>query len=133
MNRILLDTYAWIEYFRGSEEGRIVKELIESKSEILTPTLVIAELSDKYRRTGKGNEWEKDRMRVVKLRSAVVALNASSANEAGRTKLQMRSQYEDFPLADGMILAIAREREASILTGDRHLRNLPESMNLNNP
>ncbi len=45
------DTYAWIEYFRGSEKGAVVKRLLESQ-EGYTPSIVLAEAARKYRREG---------------------------------------------------------------------------------
>lgn len=129
-NEILLDTYAWIEYFRGSDEGREVKRYIESDVNILTPTIVLAELSDKYRREGKSEEWEEDRREIVKLRSEIVPLSSDTADEAGEIKREMREEYSDFPLTDGMILALTRENKCKVLTGDRHMRDLEEALNL---
>jgi hypothetical protein len=38
---IILDSYAWIKYFLGSDFGRIVKEYLESE-EASTPSIVLA-------------------------------------------------------------------------------------------
>ena len=129
-NKILFDTYAWIEYFRGTEEGKVVKEHVESKAEILTPTIVIAELSDKYRRIGKETQWEEDRKEIIELRSQIVTLSSDSADQAGRLKNEMREKYGDYPLADGMIISIARENGCKVLTGDKHMRRSEEAINL---
>lgn len=131
-SEVLFDTYAWIEYFRGSEEGEIAKEYIESEAEILTPTIVLAELSDKYRRIGKGQQWTEDRREVVELRSRIVALSPGSADEAGMIKNEMRGKYGDYPLADGMIISIARGNGCEVLTGDKHMRNSEGVINLKN-
>ena len=45
---VIVDAYAWIEFFRGSEAGKKLFDLIEKKTELVTPTMVIAELSFKY-------------------------------------------------------------------------------------
>lgn len=131
-SRVLFDTYAWIEYFRGSQEGSTVKEYVESDMVIFTPTIVIAELSDKYRRVGKIEEWKENRRHIVELRSQMVSLSPNSADNAGKIKNDMRRRYSDFPLADGMILAIAREMECRVLTGDEHIRGLEEAIDLKN-
>ena len=44
---IVFDTYAWVEYFAGSEKGSVVKSLIDSKEEIITPTISLAEIKNK--------------------------------------------------------------------------------------
>lgn len=129
-DKVLFDTYAWIEYFRGSEEGESVKEYIESGTEILTPTIVLAELSDKYRRTGKEEEWEENRREIVELRSRIVTLSPDSADESGAVKNEMREEYGDYPLADGMITSIVKENDCKVLTGDKHMRKSKEAINL---
>lgn len=129
-SKILFDTYAWIEYFRGSKEGETVKGYVESDVAVFTPTIVIAELSDKYRRAGKDEEWEENRRRIVELRSQIVNLSLNSADTAGKIKKDMRKRHSDFPLADGMILATTREMGCTVLTGDKHIRNLDEAINL---
>ncbi len=129
-DKVLFDTYAWIEYFRGSKEGESVREYIESGTEILTPTIVLAELSDKYRRTGKEEQWEENRREIVELRSQIVTLSPDSADKAGAVKSEMRENYGDYPLADGMIMSIVKEKQCKVLTGDKHMRNSEEAVNL---
>ena len=43
----ILDSYAWIEYFRGSKKGEKVREFIQNEK-CFTPSIVIAELADLY-------------------------------------------------------------------------------------
>jgi len=45
----VIDSFAWFEYFLGSTAGARARPFIES-SKGITPTIVIAELSMKYRR-----------------------------------------------------------------------------------
>lgn len=42
----IIDSYAWIEYFRGSKMGEKVRLYIEEEYSV-TPTVVITELSRK--------------------------------------------------------------------------------------
>ncbi len=46
----MIDTYAWIEFFIGSEKGKIVKKYLLSENEIYTPSVVLAEIAGKYLR-----------------------------------------------------------------------------------
>ena len=49
--RFVFDTYAWIEYFKGSATGTKVKRIVESEeNEIFTSVMTIAELSSKLKR-----------------------------------------------------------------------------------
>jgi hypothetical protein len=45
----VIDSFAWFEYFLGSNAGVRAKPYIEA-GKAITPTIVIAELADKYER-----------------------------------------------------------------------------------
>ena len=42
--KIVFDTFAWVEYFKGSIKGRKVEQLLK-ENEIITPLIVLLELS----------------------------------------------------------------------------------------
>jgi len=46
-DRFVIDSFAWFEYFSGSEAGKRAVSHIE-EGRVLTPTIVVAELSEKY-------------------------------------------------------------------------------------
>lgn len=120
--RIAIDTYAWIEYFRGSDEGRRAARFIDGETELLTPAIVIAELSDKYRRSGLSEAWEKQRLPFIGVKSTIVPIDQTIANLAGKIKLEKRKDFSDFGLGDALVLATAKELSSQLLTGDRHLK-----------
>ena len=126
--RIVLDTYAWIEYFKGSQEGLKAKKFIENKFELFTPSIVVAELSDKYRRD-KIPEWA-IRKRFVKLKSKIILLDDDIADLAGRLKQELRKEHKDIGIVDSIILAHSLTINARILTGDQHLKNLRNSIDV---
>jgi len=47
---VVYDTYAWIEYLRGTEKGKKVRALL--KYGRYTPSIVLAEIVRKYLRKG---------------------------------------------------------------------------------
>jgi len=50
--RYIIDSYAWLEYFMGTEAGRGVKEIIDSEAdEKLTPSICLAETYAKILKT----------------------------------------------------------------------------------
>ena len=59
----VLDTFAWIEYFAGSKQGEKVRPYIE-RGEALTPSIVVAEFTDKYVREGMNL---KDRLAFIRV------------------------------------------------------------------
>ena len=126
--RIVLDTYAWIEYFSGSKEGKRAKRFVEGRFELFTPSIVIGELSDKYRRENI-QEWP-IRKRFVKLKTKILALDESIADNAGKLKQDLRKKHRDASLADAIILSHSIDIGAYILTGDVHLKGLKNSIDL---
>ena len=53
----VIDSYAWIEYFKASPEGERAKKYVEGEGSA-TPVIVVAEVSRKLLReveAGKGN------------------------------------------------------------------------------
>ena len=127
-DKIVIDTHAWIEYFKGSAEGLKAKKIIESNLELFTPSIVIAELSDKYRREGI-REWE-IRNRFIKLKTKILYLDDTIADKAGELKQELKKDYKNVGLADAIILAHSLTVKGRILTGDKHLRNLEHSIDL---
>ncbi len=129
--KAVLDSYAWIEYFRGSSEGEIVKRYLENRRfQLFTPSLVIAELSDKYRREGI-NSWA-IRKSFIKLKSSILVLDDITADKAGELKQTLRKQYKNAGLADAIILAHSIQNNAVLLTGDVHLIWMDNAVNLKN-
>lgn len=55
------------------------------------------------------------------MKSDIVNLNYKIAEKAGKIKQEMRKNHKDAELADAMIASHAYSEEARILTGDRHL------------
>ncbi len=121
----VVDAYAWIEYFRGSQKGETARSYIEG-GKTATPIIVIAELSDKYERED-WKTWETD-LDFVLSNSAVAELSVEIASKAGRTKNTMRKQQPDFGIADAIILETAHALNTQVLTGDKHFAGLKEAI-----
>ena len=118
---LVLDSFAWVEYFKGQPAGRAVDRVLRS-SRCGTPILVLAELSDKYhreRQPGVGQALD-----FVELRTTILPMTRPIAERAGKTKVDRRATVPDFPLADAVILETAREYGSDVLTGDPHFRGV---------
>ena len=125
---VVVDTYAWIEYFKGSAEGATAKKFIEGEFNLLTPSIVIAELSDKYRLEGIV-EWE-TRNRFIKLKSKMLVLDDNIADKAGELKQELKKMHADAGLTDAIVMAHAVDNGARILTGDKHLKHLKSAIDI---
>jgi len=121
-SRFVLDSFAWTEYFRGTKRGERIRLLLENEK-CFTPTIVIAELSDKYSKEGYAF-WEKD-LHFIMANTTLVELDYETAEEAGKIKNVVRKKYKtNFGLADAIILSCARKVNAKVVTGDHHFEKL---------
>jgi len=121
-NNYLLDTYAWIEYFIGSKNGEIVKELIKTGN-VSTSVISISELSDKYYRDGLLNEWNK-RFQFILNKSKILSLTLAIAKNSGLRKWNLRKKNKTIGLADAIIYETAIQYNLKIVTGDMHFKKL---------
>jgi len=119
---ILFDTYAWIEYFRGSSKAKKVQNYLKS-DEILTPTIVLAELSCK---AAKEN-WDIAKyLEFIKSKSLIITLTEEIIINTGNLCCETRKQKPHFSLPDAIILTTAIDENSKTLTGDKHFKGLRE-------
>lgn len=131
---IVFDSYAWIEYFLGSTSGRVANGYLEG-DEVLTPSIVLAEVSRKYLREGMADSEITKRLNFMTTRSTVVELDADLSLMAAKAYMELcerakpagRTGGTGAPsLTDGIVLATGRASNAKILSGDLHFKGLPE-------
>jgi len=104
----------------GSTAGARARPFIES-SKGITPTIVIAELSMKYRREDLAFAEDLD---FIIGKTRVVSLDTKIAQKAGALSHERKRKVRRWGLADSIVLATAREYKAKIVTGDEHFRDL---------
>lgn len=125
MAGFVVDSWAWIEYFYGSQRGNKVKEIIEGEGPIYCTTMAIAEVTSKLKRRG----LDEQRGRQTMLSNAlIVPLDETQAHEAGQIHSEMRKTVPDFGMADAIILAAARKLKAKVVTGDPHFKNVKDAI-----
>ena len=121
---MIIDTFAWIEYFAGSSRGEKARPFIEG-GEAVTPALVVAEFTDKYVREGVNPD---ERLKFIRAKSMVAPLDDETAEAAGRISAERRMKVKGWGLVDSCVLAIARARGAKVVTGDGHFNGLDEAV-----
>jgi predicted nucleic acid-binding protein len=121
---VVVDSFAWIEYFAGTKPGETVAKYIES-GKALTPTIVLAELSAKYASLGQDFA---PKLRFITLNSRTISLDEQIAADAGAINAERKRKIERWAIADSIVLATARAQKANVLTGDEHFRDLQESI-----
>ena len=128
MSRYVLDSWAWVEYFEGSSKGKRVKEIIfDSRNEIFTHSVSVAEIISKAKRSGKDTDevWT-----AITNNSKVLETRAENARDAGITHADVKSKNRNFSLADAFVLSSARDLKAKVITGDADFKNVVEAIML---
>ena len=125
--RYVVDSFAWLEYFMGTDAGEKARKIIDSSAdEKLTPTICVAEIYAKVLRV-EGLERAELQRAFIKSRSALVFLTEEISIEAAKVDVEMKKKVAGWGLADSIVLGTARRKKAKVLTGDEHFLNMPET------
>ena len=119
---LVIDTWVWIEYFRGSDPA--IREVIESREDValLTSAITITEIIRKY--NGYPQKLVEEMLQLINTVGRVVNVDQEIAAAAGRLR------NDGFPggTADAIILATALRANGRVMTGDLHFRGLYDTL-----
>jgi|SRR3989344_1185679 len=117
---IIFDTYAWVEYFNGTNKGIIVKKYLEEE-EILTPIIVLLELSYKADKEG----WNFNKcLNFIKFNSEIVEIDEKFVLSFGNFYNKIKKQIKKIGITDVIILHTSMMKNTKILTGDEHFSKI---------
>jgi predicted nucleic acid-binding protein len=123
---MLLDTSAWIEFFRGTPEGKYVAEVLHTE-DCYTSIVTLAELS----------HWalkEKQDISllisIVKQLSVVINLDNYIAILAGQLNFERKKIVKKWGMLDSFVLATGRTYNLTILAKDGDFDNLFDAKKL---
>jgi len=120
--KLALDSYAWVEYASGSQIGEFVDFLL-NHAECITPSIVIAELSDKFHREERIGEWQV-LYKYIKHKTTIITLDGDLADLSGGCKKWLRdsqkAREKKAGLADAIIYQTALLKGCKLVTGDEH-------------
>ena len=120
----VIDTYAWVEYFRKSPLADKVENILEA-GDCFTPAIVVAELKTKFLRD---NLDFSQALNFIEARTPIASLNKTLAVSAGEINFKRKSTNQHWGLADSIVLAAARELNAKVVTGDEDFRDLADEV-----
>jgi toxin FitB len=113
----IVDSCGWLEYAVSGPNANFFTPAIENVTGLLVPTVTIFEV---YKRAVQiGNERTAKEIVAVMLQGTIVDLDTSIALEAAALSLEL-----GLPMADSIVLATARLRNASLWTQDAHFRGI---------
>ncbi|MEB3755399.1 MAG: PIN domain-containing protein [Desulfurococcales archaeon] len=132
---VVFDTYAWIEYFRGSEKGLTVKRLLSNGG--ITPSIVLAEISRKYIREGIPFEETKRRLLFIQGKTIIKCIDIDVSLLSSKIYLQLKKHAKDHDLrtpslADSLVYSMAIIEKDKLVTGDRLFKGLPHVIYIGN-
>ncbi len=122
---IVIDTSALIEYFLSSRKGEIVKEAIEDSSDsVIIPPIVLSEFASKLLRKGLNpNSF----IAALQEFTIFVNLDPDTAIKAGKLHAELRKIEKNIGMADCLIMQIAEENDAEIISLDSHFKHYKNS------
>ncbi|MBI5060922.1 MAG: PIN domain-containing protein [Candidatus Aenigmarchaeota archaeon] len=119
---MMLDTYAWIEHFKGNEKGKVVDGFIINE-DCYTSILSLAEIAEWCLKNRLEAEYY---INVVKKLSKILDLDEGIALFGAKLSFEHKKIIRDWGIIDSIIYATARIYNQKILTGDKHFETLEE-------
>ena len=93
--KYVIDSYAWIAYFMGTEAGEKAKPIIEGTEEKITPTICLAEIYAKTLKVENQELAETQRL-FIKEKSALAPLDELTAVESAKIHAKMKKEVADW-------------------------------------
>ena len=119
---VLIDSWAWIEYFKGSPKGRTVQEYAEGDAFVVISSINLAEVYGWILRF-YDEKIADEKADEMKKRSFVCPVDAEIAIASAKLKCERK-----WSLGDSLIYATAKKEDAKVLTGDPHFKGLKETI-----
>jgi len=118
--RFIIDSYAWIEYFKASEKGTKAKKIIDKEqNELFTLDVCLAEI--KFWAMTENQDFKE--LKKILLSNSVIAESFSNDwLDAAETKFEKRKKHKNFGLVDAMLMVKQKQLNAKIVTGDTHFK-----------
>ena len=113
---VTFDSSAWIEYFSGSKKGKIVKQILEGKDHVFTPSICLMEIKNKYLQEGQKFQ---DRIDFICKNSSIIDID----QEVALTAADIKNTYK-LCTVDALVYTIAQRQKSTLLTGDAHFKDL---------
>ncbi|MBI4745967.1 MAG: PIN domain-containing protein [Deltaproteobacteria bacterium] len=119
-DRVLIDTSAWIDYFQDTLScGSELMDEILSHRDVYVPKVVIAELIQ-----GARSEKEIGVIKEFVEAFTIVEEGKETWYKAGKLSYDLKKKGKTINLTDCYIAVIAREHNCSILTLDKHFKEI---------
>lgn len=126
-DKVLIDTSVWIDYLQKATPS--LSEMVDGillQNKIYVPKIVIAELIQ-----GSHSEREISLIKTFLDTFNIVGENDNTWVKAGELSYSLKKAGKALNLADCYIAVIAREHNCSILTLDKHFKEIRSKIDIN--
>lgn len=126
VERILIDTSVWIEYFRDAAFSfQSQMDKIMESDEVYVPRIVLAELL-------QGAKSDKELSVIEDFLDAFHIIDQTEDTwiKAGRLSFKLKKQGKSIHLVDCYIAVIAQEHGCKIFTLNRHFDEIQKELNI---
>ena len=117
---MLLDSYAWIEFFQGSEKGEKVGKILET-TKCFTSIVSISEIVEWCLRNSRDPN---ERINRITRLSKILNLDETIVVLAGKINFKHKKFIKDWGMIDSLVYTTTRIYSLKVLTGDEHFKNL---------
>ncbi len=116
----IIDSYAWVEYFMGSQKGEVLKKLfLDEKNRFAAVECCLAEIQG----WALNNKQDFNTLfKIIRANSTILPLTEHDWINAGKERFEHRKTQKDFGLIDAVILVKQMEFNSFIVTGDKHFK-----------
>jgi len=118
---VILDSFAWIEFFNGTEKGKKVEEKL-TETMCYTSLIALAEISEFCARSNK--DFNKFFEKIISV-STILPIDQEISILAGSVNFHRKKKVRDWGMMDSILLSTALIFNLKILTGDKHFEDLP--------
>ncbi|MBI5389511.1 type II toxin-antitoxin system VapC family toxin [Candidatus Woesearchaeota archaeon] len=114
---VLLDSWAWVEYFKDGAYAETISGYVEGEEEIIISSITVAEVL-RYLLQFESKEMAELLTKVMIKRSIIAPVTEDIAWDAGEFKHQHK-----WGLGDSIIYATAQTHNATVVTGDADFKD----------
>jgi len=126
-DRVLIDTSVWIAYFQAHAPAGVLEAVDEllTNADIHVPKIVLAELI-------QGAHSEKDIAVIREFVEAFTIIGESTDTwvSAGALSFALKKKGKTINLADCYISVLAQEHKCSVLTLDKHFKEIQKELGI---
>ena len=118
----MIDSWSWVEYWKGGRHADRATEYIEGSETAIASTINLAEV---YHSVLRDYDEKKasEKADTLRKRCYIIPVDEQIAVASASFKHSLK-----LAMADSIILATARTRNAKVLTGDPDFKGLPDAL-----